>query len=101
MYVDDFNLDSEGDAESVGFMVAGATDTVVDHLEGILGVRVSATKSGVLASKPTIAENISRTSFTKKIATLRATKFFGAPAGGGRNEASAPWQAESPPSAKR
>ncbi len=56
-------------------------------MEDILGLQVSATKSGVLASKPAIADTITKASCTTRVASLRQAKALGTPAGGGKKRA--------------
>ena len=68
LYVDDLTLEASHKSRShVIFMLAAATDQVVDHLQSRLDLEVSAKKSVVVSGRPSIAASIARYSRTHKI----------------------------------
>ena len=83
LYVDDLTLAACGLAADIIRLMIEAVDFVVDWLENILTVQVSANKSQLLASKPSIAVAIADGIASHKLTAVSFAKLLGTDSVGG------------------
>ena len=89
LYVDDLTLAACSATERIIKLMVEALNFVVDWLENILLMQVSAKKSQVLASKPSIAGAIAQTISSCKLSTTSYAKLLGTDAVGGNRKSTA------------
>jgi len=89
LYVDDLTLAACGVTERIVKLMVEALDFVVDWLENILLMQVSAKKSQVLASKPSIAVAIEQATASGKVSATSYAKLLGTDAVGGNRRSTA------------
>ena len=88
LYVDDLTLEFFDKSRGVvTWMLAAATDHVVEHFEKRLGLEVSAKKSVAIAGRPGIAAGIAVLARTRKLTAQRSGKLLGVASAGGRRRA--------------
>jgi len=89
LYVDDLTLAACGATERIVKLMVEALDFVVDWLEKILLMQVSAKKSQVPASKPSIAVAIEQAVASGKVSATSYAKLLGTDAVGGNRRSTA------------
>ena len=84
LYVDDLAISVRGASALVCPRLAAAVDFVTDVFEKHLDLKVSVTKSVVVASKPSIARRTEAKTKTKAVTAATRAKLLGTGVAGGR-----------------
>ena len=84
LYVDDLTIAVRGTARTVAKRLASAVDLVVNVFQNQLALKVSTTKSTVVASTLRLAARVARKSKAKILGHAKHAKLLGSAAGGGK-----------------